>query len=915
MNADQIISLSTEKLYRDLNFLMTCFQEVLTELGEGDLAQALPWMSHRMDLAGESLEENVYEMQALTIAFQLLNMVEENSAAQTRRLMESHEGLDIMPGLWGRQLHKARALGYADKQIAESLPSVWVEPVLTAHPSEAKRSSVLEQHRAIYLLLVQRENGIWTPYEQEAIREQVKGALERLWRTGEIMLRRPDLAAERRGQLHYLRDVFPTIIQWLDQRLRDAWCALEFDPKLIENLANLPRISFGTWVGGDRDGHDLVTADFTADTLEQLRKAALRVHSIALRQLAKKMSLASFQQRPPDYLVKAIDEMAQALGERGKAALKRNPGEPWRQYINLLSERLPQPGPCELGLAPTDFTHPDELNEALDLLRRSLLEVKAERIVHLDLQPVQRNLQVFGFHLAVLDFRQNSAYHDRALGQLFDAAGIDAEGFDDWPDDKRVALIDRLLESPDRLTDKSAKLGPEADELLAGYKVMRNQIRVFGPAGLGALIVSMTRQTSDLLAVYLLAKEAGLLRRGNEGPVCDLPVVPLFETIEDLQSAPEILEQFLAHPITRNSRPKHQGRRLQQIMIGYSDSAKDGGILASQWGLHQAQQAIFEVGKKHGVTIRFFHGRGGTIGRGAGPTHRFLESLPPAGFSGVFRMTEQGETVAQKYANRITAVHNLELLSAGTLSILLTNEKRNYAEEDNHELIEKLAATSESAYRDLIEADRFVEFYEQATPIDALEHSRIGSRPSRRHGKRALSDLRAIPWVFSWNQSGYNLPGWYGVGTALEKLAAEDPKQFLAAARMAQKNPFLIYVLKNVETSHLTTDPAVMKNYAGLVSDPMLRDRFFEIILAEHARTKKMLEAIYGSFAAIRRPLLLHTIQRREPVLKILHARQIELLKKWRARIEENDEEGAERLLPAVLLSINAIASGLRTTG
>ncbi|MBN8527413.1 MAG: phosphoenolpyruvate carboxylase, partial [Planctomycetes bacterium] len=518
-----------------------------------------------------------------------------------------------------------------------------------------------------------------------------------------------------------------------------------------------------------------------------------------------------------------------------------------------------------------------------------------------------------------LDVRQNSAVHDQALAQLLCAAGVDAAGWAQWSEKDRLALLDAELRTSRPLLHGDTPLGEEAQRVVGTYRALAAHRAAHGADGIGALIVSMTRSLSDLLSVYVLAREAGLVARVQDarhgaGLASELPVVPLFETIGDLRGSGEILGAFLAHPVTRRSLAL-QGGAPQQVMLGYSDSCKDGGILASQWNLHRAQELLARVGHEAGVRIRFFHGRGGTVSRGAGPTHRFLEALPHGSLSGDIRVTEQGEVIAQKYANPVTATYHLEMLAAGTAA---TSALHALPGTDPfsalHPVVDRVAEASRAAYERLLGTDGFLTYFVEATPIDVLEHASIGSRPSRRSGKRTLADLRAIPWVFGWNQSRHYLPGWYGLGTALEELSRSDPEGFAALRGNVRRWRFLTYALSNIESNLASSAPDLMRDYAALVSDPEVRDAFLARILDEHARTTRMLEAVFGSPLAERRPRLARTLQLRDAGLRALHAHQIALIRRWR-ELRRGDQAQADALLPSLLMTVNAIAGGLRTTG
>ncbi len=904
-----------EKAERDYEFLRQCFCEVLQEIGESEVAEVVSSAAG----AGAAIHSQA-AAQAQSIAFQLLNLAEENAAAQHQRSVETAEGLAAVTGGWGRALEQLKKRGMSGAEIAAALPSIRVEAVLTAHPTEAKRATALGCHRELYLLLVRSENGMWTPLERRLIREEIKGVLERLWRAGEILIQKPGVTAELRNVVHYLREVFPQALPAIDARLRAAWEESGFDAAELDAPGGLPRLAFGNWVGGDRDGHPFVTAEVTAGTLRELRSQALALLHERLTNVAARLSLSELLQEPSGELCAYVAQLAQQLGERGEHAIRRNPQEPWRQLTNLIVAQLPPSDTADVPAAPSSYQSPAALLADLQFLRQSLLQAGAARLARMELDPVMRIVETFGFHLAALDVRENSRIHDIAISQLLEAAALPDTQFAEWDEAQRRAFLDRELLTPRPFAQTDATLPAEAEGVRSCYRVLAAHLETNGPGGLGSLIVSMTRSVSDLLAVYLLAREAGLAIATPDGPVCQLPVVPLFETIGDLERSAAILDEFLAHPFTRRSLEHHRAVQggatpVQQVMIGYSDSNKDGGIFASHWHLYRAQEALAQVGQKHGVSIRFFHGRGGTISRGAGPTHRFLSALPPGARSGDLRMTEQGETIAQKYANHITAVHNLELLLAGVTGTSIGCSPA--CDDVPHELqpiMDRLTETSRSAYEALLQTEGFLTFFRQATPIDVIESSRIGSRPSRRTGQQSLDDLRAIPWVFSWSQARFYLPSWYAVGSALEDLMTSDAPAFEALCRHASTWPPLRYLLINVSTSVLQADLALMREYAQLVDDEGIRERVYGVIEAEFNRTRRMVEKVFGADLLARRPRLARVLKLRQPGLERLHRRQIELLRQWRSH-ERTDDAASDPTFIELLVTVNAIASGLRTTG
>jgi len=903
---------------QDIRWLSDALVEVLSGLGEAELARWIPWTSAALPNASSEVEPPARLGLALAMAFQLLNTVEEQVSETLRDRREESGSPEAERGLWADQLAELVRAGATSESILEALRGVEVEPVFTAHPTEAKRSSVLEQHRLLMHLL----QAAAQPGSRRARRAELIALLERLWRTGEILIEKPTVADERRNVLNYLRDVLPGVVPELDRRLREAWERAGLPASSLEIGPGVPALRFGTWVGGDRDGHPGVTAEVTAETLERLRANALVVLHRELGALAERLPLSEWIQPAPPSLRALRDRSVESLGDAARPILKMHPGEPWRQTVELMAARLPvevHPGQLARVLdEPGRYRQPGELDADLQTLETSLVEAGAGRLAAHDVAPVRRVLAAVGFHLAHLDVRQNSAFHDRALRQLLCAAGIDASQWEEWTETERLRLLEREIRSPRPFLHPSASAGPEADAVLATYRVLAEHLKTRGVDGLGALIVSMTRRLSDLLGVYVLAREAGLLRLYPEGMVCLLPVVPLLETVEDLERGPEMLRAFLEFPVTRASLAHHAiragrpGRLRQQVMVGYSDSNKDAGIVASQWALQRGQARLAKVGEQAGVEVQFFHGRGGTISRGAGPTHRFLEALPPGSLTGAIRLTEQGETIAQKYGNPGTARYNLELLLAGVTATTWRHRRKGEFPAELVPLMDRLAAESSREYRSLLESEGFLTFHRQATPLDALENTRIGSRPSRRTGQASLTDLRAIPWVFSWTQARFYLTGWYGAGSALAALSEQEASLLRDQVRSV---PFLRYLITNIETSLASSDLEVMREYASLVEEPELRDRIWGRIEAEWHRTQRSLASILGTEFARHRPRLGRTLALRVGPLRTLHRQQISLLRQWRSSIKAGDTEAAQARLPDLLLTINAIASGLRTTG
>ncbi len=906
------------KPYKDFHFLLEAFKEVLLENDEVEMANEIPFLNGKDVKLDDKLDSK--QVQLFSIIFQLINITEINGAVQNRRGIEG-EDLSAINGLWSRNFKELKEEGISPDAIASKINMVRVEPVLTAHPTEAKRATVLDHHRELYLHLVNRENTMYTPQEQANIRQNIKLTLYRLWKTGEIYIEKPDVKSELRSVIHYFTNVFPEVLPILDRRMLQGWTEAGFDEELIVHQHAYPRIRFGDWVGGDRDGHPLVTAEVTQYTLDQLRLNAFVVLRRKLIELVRRLSFACFMEEASDSLQKRTKTLLKELGDRGKEAFDRNKGEAFRQYVNLLLAKLPldmaRGHATSINEFPGSYMKSQELIDDLELLSDGLVQYGAKSIAYQEVKNAIRIAETFGFHLAAVDIRQNSGFHDKAIQELMDAAGYDGSDFVNNQESWRVHFIDQELNNTRPFAHQKQSVGEHATKVLEVYNVVDKHITKYGVQPIGSLIVSMTRSLSDLLAVYLLTKEAGLNVNTPEGPVCPIAVVPLLETIEDLEAGPEILDQFLSHPFNKRSLKYIQELRndpypVQQVMVGYSDSNKDGGILSSQWGLYKAQSSLSKVGEKHGVTIRFFHGKGGSISRGSGPTHYFIKALPHSALKGDIRLTEQGETIEQKYANKVNAAYNLELLTANTLSRTLLDEHRERLDYPYADILEWMSTESKKKYSALLNEEDFIPFFRQATPIDAIENSKIGSRPSRRTGAQSLSDLRAIPWVFSWAQSRFNMTSWYGIGTTLEKLKNENKEGYKQLMKAIKSDDFVRYVFTNVDTSLNATNEEIMKLYAELVVDKKIKEKFMGLFLDELHLAQSNLNALLDEDIAVRRKNHFYSTELRSTMMKPLHLKQISLLKTWRAT---SDTKEKESLLLQLLTTINALAGAMRNTG
>ena len=869
------------KPYDDLYFLLTALKEVLKENGELDIAQKIPWIYP--ERKGDHEFSSEY-LQLYSLVFQLINMVEINGAVQNRRRQESWD-LSVVNGLWTSNIKELHAHGISNTEIIEGVKQVFVEPVLTTHPTEAKRATVLEHRRELYLKMVQRENSMYNTHELGELRQEIKQILYRLWKTGEIYLEKPDVASELRNISHYLINVFPDVISILDKRLVRACNDQGFLHNEVSENYVFPKIRFGNWVGGDRDGHPLVTSAVTQDTLLKLRLNAFVVIRRKLLDLVKKLSFAHPLEASSEALQTRMSQLKGELMGYGEEILARNKGEVFRQFISLMIAKLPvdtkRGHATELSTLLGAYLHSSELLSDLKILQQELIEFGAQSTAYDEVNATLRIVEIFGFHLAALDIRQNSTFHDQAMDELLEASLAEKTNFSEWNETERLEFLNKRLLSARLFTHSKTVLKTHAQKVMECYGVIATHTDKYGMNCIGSLIVSMTRSLSDLLVVYVLAREAGLTKMTPKGLISKIPVVPLFETIGDLEVAPEILQGFLDHPFTKrtlSALKEDESEPVQQVMVGYSDSNKDGGIMASQWNLYKAQYNLSQVGVDNGVRIRYFHGKGGSISRGSGPTHYFIDALPHSALKGDIRLTEQGETIAQKYANKVNAAYNLELLAANALSKTILDRHSPRVFHAQAEILEQLSANSQKTYEKMINEAGFMDFFRQATPIDAIETSKIGSRPAKRTGANSLSDLRAIPWVFSWSQCRFHMTSWYGIGTALDQLKSESPADYDLFKLKMKDDPFIRYVFTNIDTSIAATDEKIMLKYADLVENKGIKEKFTQLFLSELARVKYHFDVLLEKSIEERRVNHYYSNMLRASLMNPLHERQINLL-------------------------------------
>ncbi|MDX8338813.1 phosphoenolpyruvate carboxylase [Draconibacterium sp. IB214405] len=916
----QILMEELGKPYSDLKFLLTCFQEVLRENNEPELAEVMPWICDSEKNTTVDFTQKHFHM--FSVCFQLLNLAETNGAVQQRRKIEEGNSLTSVNGLWANSIKLLQEKGITENKILDSLKDISIQPVLTAHPTEAKRPVILKKYRELYLLLVKRENSMYNSYELEENRNEMKRVISSIWHIDEFYMEKPTVETELDNVIHYFVNVFPEVVQVLNRRLVQAWEFSGFDEAKLIGNNSFPQLKFGTWIGGDRDGHPLVTADVTRKTLLKLRVNAFLTVKQELNRLADDLSFYFEISELPEQMLDRFKALVAETGGKAKSIVSASKNEAFKLIVKLFINKLPiNIGSSQLlKLKDKKGTYQcsKQLIEDLELLKDALLDKNYNDLAYHSVNRTIYFVKTFGFHLAELDIRQNSAYYHKALEQLVNRSDPFKNNNNDWSDAEKKTFLEKELRSARPFSREYRDLETEAKNTIECFQLLNNHISKYANYSIGSLIISMTQSSSDLLTVYILAREAGLTLF-KDSMIMRLHVVPLFETIQDLMDSPAILEEYFSYPEVQNSLEYQREQRnlpmkTQEVMIGYSDSNKDGGILASAWFLYKAQKEITEVGRKFGIQIKFFHGKGGSISRGAGPIHWFLRSLPHGTLSGNFKITEQGESIEKKFANKINAAYNLELMLAGNTLNTLLHQNTNDDQDEISDIMEFMGQESFNVYTELLNNPHFLDYYQEATPIDVIEQSKIGSRPARRTGKRSFSDLRAIPWVFSWGQARYHITSWYGVGSTLEKMKAEHPEKYERLKKLIRKNQFVRYVFTNVDTSLASTDKDIMKLYAGLVNNKETRSAILDLLLQELEKTQTLMNELLGRPINERRKNHYYSTQLRAEALIPLHNHQVEYIKKWRAA-QNSDASLKNETINQLLLSVNAIANAMGTTG
>ena len=847
-------------------------------------------------------------VRAFSIYFSLVNIAEEAYQHQERRRLCRSSG-PAWPGSFAATLDELRQGGIDADQLQTIFSRLNYYPVITAHPTEAKRRMVKEALRRIFLTSERLDDIRLTAPEKDEVIRQLETEIQILWKTDEVRVRRPKVEDEIHAGITYFQDCLFDAVPLAYRNLERATQRLYGDSVTVPSY-----LRFGSWIGGDRDGNPNVTPEVTAYALRCQSEAVLLEYLNRLTELGRTLTLSSSLCKPTAVFtraLKAYDPLAEITfsGDSASVNVAASTGSvKLVQVKRVLRERY-------ADNQAKAYANEDELLRDLRLIYDSLVSHGDARVADGKLKDLIRLVETFGFYLMNLDVRQESTRHSDAVTEILSLA-YDNNSYAEQNEEQRLATLSELVARREAPTIDKSALSTPTRETVEVFEVMRQMQREVSPNAFGTYVISMTHAASHVMEVMLLARLTGLIDTSSKEWRCNIRVSPLFETIEDLAHIEVVMEQLLSNDTYR--RLLANSGNTQEIMLGYSDSCKDGGILASNWNLHEAQRKITTISQRHEIECCLFHGRGGTIGRGGGPTHEAILSQPAGTVFGQIKFTEQGEVLSSKYSNLETAVYELTMGSTGLIKASRGLVEKTPVVQDRHaEIMERLVHQGEEAYRGLTDNNAaLLDYFYEATPVMEIGLLNIGSRPSHRNkGDRSKGSVRAIAWIFGWGQARHTMPAWYGIGTALEKWCQEHNGNSLKTlSEMYQTWPFFRALLGNTQMALFKADMGIAKEYAALCKDPETSAQIYAQIEAEYNRTVEyVLKVANIKHLLDETPILSLSLARRSPYLDPLSHIQITLLKRHR----DHNLPEAERMvwLDPLLRSINAIAAGMRNTG
>jgi phosphoenolpyruvate carboxylase len=832
-------------------------------------------------VAGLEIEEAYRISKAFAIYFELTNLAETNHRKRRRRAGKLHKDQRPLAGSFRGTLRRMKEAGLSAEESLTALRNVQVIPVFTAHPTEVARRTVLSKRRRIAKQLQRLDRLPLSNADALQLEDAIRAEITSLWQTDEVRIEKPLVTDEiRMGLDHYPMSIFAALPR-IYVEIADSFCEVYGHVLKSEDIPEV--LSFGSWIGGDRDGNPFVTPESTGEALQRARNAIVGFYIEKVEFIGEQLSSSCHQVAISEPLQKHLAEYSATIGDEHSLLARISATELYRRFLNYVSIRLR--ASRNKSSSSTAYKSADEFNADLLLVRESLNQNQGRELAELLLNPLLRTVRTFGFYLSTLDIRQHERVHAQALKEL------ESEG----------------IKNP-AVTIPSGISPPTAD-LLETFRSIPKFKKSYPAAAIRNYVISGVESENDILAVLRLAKMAGVPLAGTKNDPGLMPV-PLFESIGALRNAAAIMKRVWSTPEYRGLLDSWGG--WQEIMLGYSDSNKDGGMLTSLWELYKSHHALHQLAEEHSVKLRLFHGRGGTVGRGGGPTHESILAQPVGDFSGQIRITEQGEVLNWKYSDVVLAEWNLELMIAASLEALTRpNGPRRGADERWKAAIEEMSQESFEFYRrNIAENADIPAYFEEATPVNQLEFARIGSRPSRRSKSKRLEDLRAIPWVFGWMQSRHALPAWFGVGYALERYASRGPEQEQLLKEMTRSFPLFSNLIGNVELAMAKADMNIARLYASLVTDSALRERVWHMLAEEFERTRRILLRITEQKDLLeRKPVLSRSVRLRNPYVDPMSLIQVDLLRRKRSGM---DTEAVNYALGA---TINGIAAGLHNTG
>jgi phosphoenolpyruvate carboxylase len=846
-------------------------------------------------------------IRAFAIYFQLVNIAEQVHRIRRKRDYERSAGESIQPGSIESMIQKLQNDHISINNLRNLLSRMSLELVMTAHPTEATRRVVLDIHHRISFDLMNLDHPSYTHHERKALHRKIFSEVLNLWQTDELRERKPTVLDEVKNGLYYfdqtLFDVLPEIYQEIERCLNQSY------PQ--ENWHIPSFLKFGSWIGGDRDGNPSVTHQVTWDTLNIQRDLVLNKYEERLNQLLQHMSFSENIVEVSEKLLASVLEDQHNMEYPFDLLISVK--EPYRLKVTYMIQKIRQVKNKALA-SNQKYKSPQEFIEDLFILDESLRMHNAHYVADQYVRKLIRQVELFGFHLVTLDVRQHSKEHELTMSEILNMMGI-AKNYGELSESEKITILSSLLSDPRPITSTFITYTPSTQECLDVYHKIYQAQQEFGVECVRSYLISMTQGASDILEVLVLGKEAGLYRRDHSGNVtCTFQSVPLFETIDDLHAAPKIMDVLLSIPAYKAS--LNTETMLQEIMLGYSDSNKDGGVITANWELRVAMKSITQIADHHGVKVKFFHGRGGALGRGGMPLNRSILAQPFETLGGGIKITEQGEVLSSRYALQGIAYRSLEQATYALISAFsMTETTQSLEEQEWEQVMIGISKNAQIKYQDLIFRDpEFLSFFKESTPLPEIGDLNIGSRPAKRKNSDRFEDLRAIPWVFAWTQSRYLLPAWYAAGTGLNSFYQGKVQNMNILRKMYQEWPYFRSMIDTLQMALAKADLNIAREYGRMVKNQLTSNRIYQLIKDEYDLTKWIvLELTEQKEILDHVPVIQESIKLRNPYVDPLSYLQVELLLELRECREHNLDDSS--LLRGVLLTINGIAAGLRNTG